>query len=163
MKKSTKVILAAVAIAAILLLSSEIWRNYSRRVLDLDMDMCDENGNVVHVIVDATQHRKPGESWRFIGQIYFDGKIFTNGRYEEERLVTTEFIASGQWAWPDEWSSSFSVAEKKDGTYYFMTYQLRGDCKDSWYANKDNTFQYFGPASTKEEAERIRDLWVQRE
>ena len=99
MKKTTKIILATIAITAIFLLSSEIWRNYSRRVLDLDMDMCDENGNVVHVTVDATQHRKPGESWRFIGQIYFDGKIFANGRYEEEeRLVTTEFNAFGQWA-----------------------------------------------------------------
>ncbi len=87
MKKSTKIILAAVAIAAIFLLSSELWRNYSRRVLDLDMDMCDENGNVVHVTVDATQHRKPGGSWRFIGQIRFNGKIFTNGRYEQQRRV----------------------------------------------------------------------------
>ncbi|MDE6874294.1 MAG: hypothetical protein K2P87_07525 [Lachnospiraceae bacterium] len=152
MKRTTKIILAAVAIAAILLLSSEIWRNYSRRLLDLDMDMCDENGNVIHVTVDAVLHRKKGILWGFEGQIRYDGKVFTDWRYDPDRLVLGEYAASGKWGRPDEWLNGFLVADRKDGTYYFMTYQESVNGK---------VIDYFGPASTKEEAERINDIWVQ--
>lgn len=160
MKRSTKVIIVIVVVAAIV---SKFWLDYSHRTLDLEMDMCDERGNVVHVMVNAVMHRRLGRAWRldgFDGEICFDNKVFIRGIYEEDSLVTAEFENS---TWPDEWISSFSVADMEDGTYYFMVYQTRGESKDHWEAREDNTFHYFGPASTKEEAEKIRKAWVQKD
>lgn len=117
MKKSSKILIIITVVAFMVML----WLNYSRRVLDIEMDMCDENGNVIHVAVDAVLHRKPGKSWKFKGEVRYGDKVFTNWKYDPYRLVTVEYAASGNGEWPKEWLNSFWVADRKDGTYYFTT------------------------------------------
>ena len=164
MKKRTEIILVIVVVAAII---SKFWLDYSRKTLEIEMDMCDTKGNVIHVIVNGVVHRKSGRDWRrFEGEICYDNKVFVNGTYEQEdRLVTTEFEASQTSiiSLPTEWIASFSVAERENNIYYFMTYQTNEESENPWTSREDNTFQYFGPASTKEEAEKIQKAWVKKD
>lgn len=147
MKKISIIILIITIVAFVGIL----WRNYSRRVLDLDMDMCDENGNVIHVKVDAILHRKPGKSWKFEGEVRYGDKVFTSWKYDPSwRFVPVGLETSERMDSFYEWLNGFLVADRKDGTYYFMTYQQKGG---------SDAINYFEPASTKEEAERIEEIW----
>lgn len=160
MKRFAKVIAVVVTIGMI---TSKLYLDYSCRILDFEMDMCDEKGNVIHVAVDGILYRKSGKRWRLEGKICYGSKVFVNRGYDQDGFVREELKVSQDWSWPDEWISSFSVADIGENTYYFMVYQLRGSSKNHWDATENNTFSYFGPASRKEEAEKIRRAWVQRE
>lgn len=162
MRKSCKVVIVALVSISVIIAAIKIWTNYSRKILDLEMDMCDENGNVIHVIVDAVLRRGWGESWKFHGKIYYGDKTFTDWEYGDQ-LVTVEFKESGNWNWPEEWINGFLFVERKEGTYYFMTYQQLGEVyrdASGKYSYPNHT-NYFGPANTKEESDRISDIWVE--
>ena len=154
-KKSSKILNILALAALIISIAAKLWMSYSRKPLDLEMDMCDLNGNVIHVTVDAVLHRglKEPWNWKFKGELQFGDKVFTDSKWEE-RLVPPDMKYSTM-ARPKEWVNSFRFREKEGETYYFMPYQCG-------YEEGDYT-NYFGPASTKEEAERICDIWVHRE
>lgn len=167
MKKSLKTVILVAIPVFLLFLCFKLWTNYSHRAINLEMDMCDENGNVIHVTVDGVLRRGWGEPWKFKGEICYDGKIFTDWEEYRDGLVPLEFKASGKiMGLPKEWLNSFEVADREDGTYYFMPYQRQGEIRQDGHSRsmvfrEDDSVNYFGPASTGEEAKRIRDLWVQ--
>lgn len=153
MKKSSKIFIALTIVLLLVGAAVKIWGSYFYRVLDFELDMYGENDEVVHVVVDGKVHRKYRGLWKFEGEVQVGDRVFTDFP-PYDSLVPLEWVQSGNhkpFGWT-EWLNCFFPIDLDDGgTYYYMTYQMKGLAGDT----------YLGSASSKEEYDQIDQIWEQ--
>lgn len=156
MSKSLKIVIGIVSLALMIIASVLLWKHYSYKPVHLEIQMCDEDGNVIYVSVDGGlryRWKKSGwnESWRFEGEVSFDGKVFTTGSYyHPDTLVPLEW--KDNFSHPSEWVNCFRFIEWEGETFYWMSYQNSAETASPSDLPIGN---YYGPAASEEECERI--------
>lgn len=158
MRKSVKITIGIVSFVFIIIAGVLLWKHCSYKPVSLEIEMCDENGNVIHVSVDGGlryQWKKLAwnESWKFEGEVCFDGKVFTTGSYYyPEMLVPLEW--KDEFRFPPEWVNCFRFLEWEGETYYWMSYQNPEEAASPSDLSTCGR-NYYGPSTSEEESERI--------